>query len=849
MSHSVYFADGSFDFSLGVDSSKVPTVQSALVPLGLPRSALAWLTNGTVRSGAILQRTGWVPNGQAYNNTGFYQGGYMYEPIDGNSPYLILSISGNIIAYSIETGQSTNLSVTFGITNPPLIDYAYFVQAEEFLVIQAGDSVTLPLFWDGSTLRRSVGIISPNNTPAGGATPFNEIPAATAMDYYQGHIWYAQGRIYCAGDTVKNSASGTAVYRFRDSVLKVTESPLAFGGDGFSVPDNAGNIRAIKHSQNINTQLGQGQLFIATRKAIYTLQVPKNRADWIAVTANQQPEQDVVQLNNGWVNDRSVVPVNGDLYGQALDPSVRSLKMAVRNFSEWYNLPVSSNVDRALAFNNRELMRFSSGINFNNRLLQAILPKQLPQGVVHQGVLPLDFSIISDFASVIANAVPPAWEGMYGGQNILQLFSGDFGGLERAFSVIVSEVDGSIQVWELTTDKRFDNVDSRVVWDFETPAWTWGKEFELKKLVGGEIWVSKVFGRVTFDFYYRADADPCWRFWHHHEVCVARDCAENALNPVCSPYPYPGENPYREGYKWPITLPEPKAACDSMGVRPTTIGYQFQMRVVIKGWCQIHGLFLYAEMKERALYDGVCQSSPLFNQTSQTVMPVVPVNGGGFIIPGHDISPPPTSTGTTVPIPGNTSPAITGQPQNTSVNIGERASFSVTVTSDTPVSYQWYFGNDQNNPVPGGTNSVLVISNAQNANAGQYWVSVSNASGITHSQTATLTVNPAPVTPVGPNPNGPGILNSDGTITVTLTNVTVSSSVPVVGFSFVEHQNVSGPGINIQNMRNFSGPCPPLHGVVTAVCDVVVGTSGTGITVIVDAPPPNPPTGIGFTVT
>jgi hypothetical protein len=601
MSHSVYLTDGSFDWSGGVDSNKPSTVQSEVTPNGLRRDQLAWMTNATVRSGGILQRTGWIPNGITYDNTGLYQGGFMYEPRDGSNPYLVLSISGNIIRYDIDTAVVTNLSNIFGLQNPAAVDQAFFVQGEEFLVIQAGDGVTLPLIWDGAILRRSIGIIGPNNIPGPYPlhAPYNEIPAAGAMDYYKGRIWYAQGRTFGACDIVQSFASGSVAYGYRDSVIKVTENPLCVGGDNFTVPSNSGNIRAIKHSANVNALLGEGDLFISTRKAIYTLTVPINRSDWIKADTDNVPLMKIAQLNNGWVNDRSVVAVNGDLFGQSLEPSIRSLRTAVRNFNEWGNVPISTAESRALQFNNRALMRFSTGIEFNNRLLEAVLPRQLPQGVVHDGILPLSFETISTLEKQLA----PAWEGMYEGLPILQLFTGDFGGLDRAFAVIVSPTDSQIAVWELTTSSRTDNQDSRVIWNFELPAFTFSKEFELKRLAGGEVWISKVFGTVKFLFEYRTDSDPCWRYWHESEICVARNCEEDQKQLSC--YPYPGQEVYREGYKWPIVLPKPPVACNSMGERPTDIGYQFQVRVTVQGWAQVRGVLLYATPFDKALYGGL----------------------------------------------------------------------------------------------------------------------------------------------------------------------------------------------------------------------------------------------------
>ena len=602
-----FLTDGSFSFEGGVDSSRVTTLQSSLVPNGLPRNMLAWMDNATVRGGQILQRTGWVPNGRVRDGNCLFQGGFMYEPVDGSNPYLIFALSGHIYKYVADLGTVTDLSSMFpGMTMTPTQDQYWFCQGEQFLIIQ--DSILLPLFWDGAKLRRSIGIVT--NTPSN-TFGQNEIPVATAMDYYQSRLWYAQGRRYSAGDIVGGpSASGT--YPFgTDSILEVTENPLAFGGDGFSVPNNAGNIRVITHAGNINAQLGEGQLFISTRKSIYAQYVPVSRANWIssgnsASGATDMPVQTVVQKNNGWVNDRSVVAVNSDLFGQSLVPAIQSLTMAVRNFGQWYNGPISNNENRALAFNNRALMRFSSGILFDNRLWESILPTQLPQGVIHQGVLPLDFDIISDFESQYTQETQtPAWEGMYQGLQILQLFTGDFGGLERAFAVVVSALDSSIEVWEMTTTSRTDGADSRVVWDFETPAYTFGDERSLKRLLGGELWISKLFGTVDVQVFYRPDSDPCYRFRFEKQICAARSCAEDELNPACSPFAYPVPPTYREGYRWPLALPKPPQPCDNQGQRPSDVAFQFQVRVVIKGWCSVRTVLLYADKFERGVYQGL----------------------------------------------------------------------------------------------------------------------------------------------------------------------------------------------------------------------------------------------------
>lgn len=428
-----------------------------------------------------------------------------------------------------------------------------------------------------------------------------EIPAAAAMDYFMGRLWYAQGRQYSGGDIVKGP-SGTPQYRFRDSVLKITENPMVLNGDGFTVPDNAGNLRALAHSIQINAVLGQGQLYPFSRNAIYSQYVPITRALWIAASGNNAPLQTVVQTSSGAVNDRSIVQINGDLYYQTLQPGIASLMLATRYFDQPGNIELSAQETRILQFVDRSLLSFATGCFADNRLLQSSLPKQLPQGVVHQAVIPLDFLPISEFGSDFK----PAWEGHYEGLQILQMLTGDFGGVERMFMVTVSAIDtkggpaGSIQLYEQVQDAQFDenpNGESRIQWQFETPAYTWGNEFQLKKLISAEFWVDRIFGEVIFKVEYRPDGETCWQPWHEWEVCSARTTCEDVINPVCYPV-----GTYGEGYRQTMALPVPPQTCARQMGRPMNTGFQFQLRVTIRGFCRVRGIQLFAEEVQRSLY-------------------------------------------------------------------------------------------------------------------------------------------------------------------------------------------------------------------------------------------------------
>ena len=440
--------DGSLDFSHGVDSLKVTTIQSARNPNGLGRNQLAWMVNATVRDGGIFPRSGFQYLGTIHNPSGLFQGATMYQPSSGN-PYLLVCISGH--TYQVvpdNVAGLVDLSAHFPNTLMPATQpYFYFPwsQPEQFTVIQAGDLTTLPLFWDGAVLRRSKGITNPN--VVGFPNGVNEIPAATAMDYFMGRLWYAQQRQYSAGDIV-NGPSGSPQYQQRDSVLEVTENPLVLGGDGFTVPDGSGNIRALAHSIQINATNNQGVIYPFARKAIFAQLVPITRTEWTEANNNNQPQQTIAQLSNGSVNDRSIVAVNGDLYYQTFQPGVASLTLATRYFDQPGNLELSAQENRILQFTNRGLLGFATGCFADNRLLQSNLPMQLPQGVVHTAIIPLDFLPISEFSSDF----DPAWEGHYEGLQVLQMLTGDFGGIERMFMITVSATDtpagpaGSIQL-------------------------------------------------------------------------------------------------------------------------------------------------------------------------------------------------------------------------------------------------------------------------------------------------------------------------------------------------------------------------------------------------------------------
>jgi len=91
----------------------------------------------------------------------------------------------------------------------------------------------------------------------------------------------------------------------------------------------------------------------------------------------------------------------------------------------------------------------------------------------------------------------------------------------------------------------------------------------------------------------------------------------------------------------------------------------------------------------------------------------------------------------TILVQDTTPPAITSQPQSLTNVTGTAASFAVTATTCTPLSYQWLF---DSTVIAGQTNATLTLASVDLTSAGNYTVTVTSAGGSTISSAATLTV-------------------------------------------------------------------------------------------------------------
>jgi hypothetical protein len=609
--------DGQVTFERGVDTHRSPS--------RVPRNQACLLVNCITRSDYIGSRPGWrqIPlnwvkfvteedgsfrytedaAARLAFESGYFQGFSGYNSDDSVESSLVFSISGQIFVIDPLGNRTAQKLIMPEGNNAPNQPLAWFCQAEQFLVIQDGQSK--PLIYNGSSLRRS------DTIGAGGADadgkPLLEVPVGTAMAYSGGRIWVSidEGRSFVAGDGVYGP-TGTEAYQRRDAVLRFTENEYLSGGFPFPVPANMGRIRAMVPLANLDTSLGQGPLQVFTTLGCFSVQAPFDRSLWAVMT---DPIRTVSLLDNGSVSHRGCVLVNGDVWYRSLD-GVRSFRIARRDFQGWGNRPMSVEIFTHLRHDNLYLLDRESGTLFDNRLIKTCSPRwDALHGVYHPGLVILDFVPLS---SVIGEE-PPCWDGLWVGKDILQVLTVHSNtGIPHCYAAVLGQPDEfntrKIELWELTHDRnadmplnapkqRLQRIMEGVRVDFQTP----GRQ---KLLEACDIWLDKVKGLVDVSLYYRPDEHACWFFWKRWTVCATNErCAGLNGQPSCGRDPSNCTAPnYAEQYRARIGALRPPDYFVPGANEISRLGYFFQIRMEIEGDCEVMGMRLLATKVTEATF-------------------------------------------------------------------------------------------------------------------------------------------------------------------------------------------------------------------------------------------------------
>jgi hypothetical protein len=163
-------------------------------------------------------------------------------------------------------------------------------------------------------------------------------------------------------------------------------------------------------------------------------------------------------------------------------------------------------------------------------------------------------------------------------------------------------------------------------------------------------------------------------------------------------------------------------------------------------------------------------------------------------------------------------PAITAQPGNQIVGLGQTATFTVTATGSTPLSYFW---RKDATVLTNSASPSFAISNAQTNNAGTYSVIVSNSLGTATSSNATLTVNTIIVAPgIITQPTNQLVYQGDNALLVV-----AASGTPPFGYQWRKN------GANLVDSTHLSGT----HSNLLLISSAVTNDSGRYALVITNS--------------
>ena len=574
------YTDGSVTFEGGVDSGVMPSE--------VDKNQVAFAVNASFRQSFVSPRPGFIQKDyetclsitadntlvtadqtnvtadgyseECYSSsglTGVFQCALPYIG-DNGSTFILMLISGKVWLYDCLQNNVQNLSASPNLENPSNILDGWMVQAENFVVIQDGQSA--PLIFNGSNLRRAT---------------IDEIKCGRVMAYVNGRIWYAlpNGFSFRATDIVYGDGT-------RASVLKETENTFLNEGGDFAVPSDSGGITAMAVPGNPDTSLGQGPLLVFTPRYVFSIQAPVDRDTWKNLS---YPIQAISLLTSGALGARSAITVNGDVFYRAVD-GVRSFIIARRSFTDPGNTPISGEILNIAENDQASLLWSGSAVVFDNRLLMTGQPRYNAEGVVHKALMVLDFDLITS----LRKKFPPAWAGIWTGLDVLQVLKTESIYGDRCFSIARGE-DGTIQIWEVSKSEKFDQNASdpkkEIQWLVQTRAYNFELPFGLKRLDSGDIFIDSLDGNASFNVEYRPDQYPGWIEWANWSECATTlQC-----QPSC-----PITN-FQPQYRPKMRLPTPSdIPCNSSISTPTRNMYEVQMSLTVTGYCRIKSIRVHA---------------------------------------------------------------------------------------------------------------------------------------------------------------------------------------------------------------------------------------------------------------
>ena len=549
-------------------------VSSAVSPDLLPPNQTAWGMNVDFRGTKIHTR----PNihQRMYLPSGLVQG-VGYFNIQGGMLVAVIAGIPYRVRIGIRNGDFSYEPIVLPFYNSPIIKQVWMCQTVESFIIQDGQSDAI--IYDGSTARRADRLKT-------------EVPIGLQMAYGNGRLWVAiEGNQLVAGD-IRTADAGTE--------LLFTENQYLSGGGALIFPDTLTGLSFIPvtGTSDYGALVAFGRNYVDTVRADIT-----QRDSW----ASYPGFVTNAMRNVGTPSGRTIVQVNQDLMWRDALGGLRSLNTSLSNayYAQYRgaqsdaNVPISREVSRLVEFDSQQLLGFSSGVYFDNRLLMTSSPfLNVQGGVSHRDLVSLDFAPVS----TMQGQSPPAYNGTWQGVDWTQLVKGEFNGQTRAFG-ISSDQDGFNRLWEFDSGQVDDVYISNVLamtdgtaslvalspieCFVEYPRIDFGEPKRRKRITRCDVWMSNLTGNVDLQVYWRPDNNQKWTLWDETSHCAIMQDAATTTPHVWKNL-LPEQRPLVKSFSIPDTF-------DDMTTYALATGFGFQIRLAWTGSVRIERVALWAQ--------------------------------------------------------------------------------------------------------------------------------------------------------------------------------------------------------------------------------------------------------------
>ncbi len=583
--------DGWANLAGGVDDGRLPNLidenqcfeaQNAIFRGGAPTNRLPLIDvalnydNPNVTydlNGDFVATDGTVGASRIAFQTGTFQEASYFGQAPGKE-FIMVSVGGRQWRFKPDIGQNCVVrEIELERRNSQKRTIAYHVQAgSTYHITQDGEG--FPIIFDGLTSRRAT---------------VGEIPIGLMMGQGQGRIVLVDkfGNILFGDIFDGHGNADTDMLGFEETLFLAEGFPTR-------LPGSMGFPTAIQFIPQQDTATGVGPCLIYGQNGVAAVDLSISRELW-----KDSPFQRDALLAIGNAGHRSVTIINEDCWFRAPKDGWRSFRQARAEINQWSQIPMSTNVRRWVDSEEKSLLRYCSAIAFNDRLIVTVNPYPNQGRVYHNGLLALDFDVISTFGKT----TNPAWDGHWSnadlnyldGMKITRLVEGTFDGTSRAFAFYIDQF-GHNALREIMPVPRGGDTGKRITSWVDTRSLDFQKPFNEKLLYGGDVWIDQVTETTDVTVSYRPDQVPDLNPWQ--TLTVDSVGTPNAITPGMVPTIAKGFSP-RKALKKPPDIGDPLNT-----KRIMRRGYEFQTRIQWTGRARIrkfrmHGKELVEDSKAK----------------------------------------------------------------------------------------------------------------------------------------------------------------------------------------------------------------------------------------------------------